>query len=442
MRSNSLSSYLGFTTFGESHGPALGLVIEDIKPNIEFPFEKLRELLSKRKTNSTKYSSKRSESDNFQVISGLLDGKTTGMPICLLFWNNDAISSDYENLKDVFRPGHADFSWFHKFKIYDYRGGGRASGRETISRIAASAIVDKVIKPINISFQTIQIGKLKAKTRTQFFAINLENPFCWADFNNINKLYDYLDSIKLEKDTVGGLIQVKIDNVPLGLGDPVFEKLNANLAKAIFSIGSVKGVTFGDGDKIISMKGSDTNDQMSNNGFVSNHSGGIVGGISNGQPIKINIIVKPVSSHGNFQKTINYNGEEIALQIKGRHDICHIPRILPVIEAMIKLTLSDAISWQKHITEATLDLIDYRDTIDKIDEDLLLQLYKRKMVVKNVFAYKRKNKTQLSDSTREKAIKKRWIEIAQEFDLPEKEIHLLLKIVLTICRNDNSISSL
>lgn len=441
MRSNRFLSIFGITTFGESHGKAIGLVIEDVKPNIDFPYDQLNLLLKQRKPNSNPYSTTRNEKDEYQVISGIFEGKTTGMPICILFWNKDANSADYVRLKDVFRPGHADYSWFSKFKIYDYRGSGRASGRETISRVAASAFVTELIKPIEIRFQTVRIGHLVSES-DEFYQIIPENPFCWANRDKQFELYTYLDRIKSDKDSVGGIIKIKIDNVPIGLGDPVFEKLNASLAKAIMSIGSIKGVSFGDGFEIASLTGSQANDQMNKDGFLSNNAGGITGGISTGQPIIITIAIKPISSHGKLQKTITKNGEEIDITVTGRHDVCHIPRILPVIEAMIKLCLADAIAWQKQITGQELNINDYRESLDKIDEDLLLLLYRRKKVVEQVKTLKIKSNLEFRDEAREQAIAEQWTTLADELGLDKTAVLEILDKVLEVCRIDHTDSSL
>lgn len=442
MRSNKLSSFLGLTSFGESHGPAMGLVIEDIKPNVDFPYNELSILLSQRKPNLNEFSSSRNEKDDYLVISGVFEGKTTGMPICILFWNKDAKPEDYEYLKDVFRPGHADYNWYNKFKIYDYRGGGRASGRETISRIAASAFINEYIKPVTIQFQTLQIGTFLSKSENDYYSISESNPFCWPEQAKPDELYIYLNKVKEQKDTVGGIVKVRIDNVPVGLGDPVFEKLNANLAKAIMSIGTIKGISFGDGFEIASLKGSQVNDQMDERGFLSNHSGGISGGISSGQPIIITIAIKPVSSHGKIQQTINKNGNPTAITVSGRHDVCHIPRLLPVIEAMIKLTLADAIAWQKQISGDKHDLTNYREAIDKLDEDLLLLLYRRKAIVKLVKEFKKDNKIEFRDAEREAEILTKWNELFKELDIDTAQVKELLNIVLEISRDDNPVDTL
>ncbi|MFO7660887.1 MAG: chorismate synthase [Candidatus Cloacimonadaceae bacterium] len=442
MRSNKLASLFGITTFGESHGTALGLVIEDIRPNLDFPFDELNRLLSERKPVSTIYSTSRQETDDYEILSGVLEGKTTGMPICIIFRNKDARSVDYEQLKDVFRPGHADYAWFNKFKIYDYRGGGRASGRETICRVAASALVSEFIKPVTISFQTVQIGEFCASDISKYCHPTAANPFCWSDKRTLSDLYAYLDEIKAEKDTVGGIVNIRIDGVPIGLGDPVFEKLNANLAKAIMSVGSVRGVSFGDGFEICSQKGSEVNDQMSETGFLSNRQGGISGGISTGQPIIINVAVKPISSHGKPQQTIDKAGNPVTIRVSGRHDVCHIPRLIPVLEAMLKLTLADAISWQKQLSGVEINLTDYREMIDKIDSDLLLLLYIRKAVVQQVRELKAKQGIAFRDAQREQELAERFSEIARELDLSEDKAKAMLITILELCRDDNSVPSL
>lgn len=434
MRSNKLQSYLGITTFGESHGLAFGLVIEDIKPNIEFPYDAIRNLIQSRKSSSNQYLSARQEIDDYEVLSGVFNGKTTGMPICIIFRNLDHNSIDYKIFEDVFKPGHADYAWFHKFKIYDYRGSGRASGRETISRIAASAFVDEFINPIKIQFQTIQIGQLIAKETDEFISPGSNNPYCWTDKLSIEAMYSYLESIKKEKDTVGGIVKIRISDVPIGLGDPVFEKLNANLSKALMSIGTVKGVSFGDGFELATKKGSEINDEIDEKGFKTNHAGGINGGISNGQPIIINVVIKPVSSHGKKQSTITLLGNSTMISISGRHDVCHIPKVLPVFEAMIKLTLADAISWQNNISDAKPDLNSYREAIDKLDEDLLLTIYKRKSIVNKVKILKVNKRIPFQDNDRENQIYKKWTEISIALDLDSVESAKILDLVLKLCK--------
>ncbi len=426
MKANSLGKYFGITTFGESHGPIIGVVIEDVKPGIKFPLEEIQRELDKRRPGIGKFTSSRKEEDKLVILSGVFEGKTTGMPICLVVYNKEAHPEDYEHLKDIFRPGHADYTFFKKFKIYDYRGGGRASGRETISRVAASGLVTDLLKDININLYPIQIGKFIIE-RLDF---NFRNELNWFDRNNYNKLIDYLQKTQDKGDSVGGIVEAKIENLPAGLGDPVFEKLDANFAKAILSIGSVKGIEFGDGFELAQLKGSQVNDQMEKTGFLSNHSGGILGGISTGQSLVFRFVVKSTSSINIPQKTISKEGEEVVFKSLGRHDTCIIPRILPVAKAMIKLVLADAISHQKLIKDDNLDLVDYRETIDKIDEDILVALIRRKEISTLVGKYKKEKQIIVEDKEREKELLNNLKKKAKHWKINESYIEGLWKLIL------------
>ncbi|MBT3169602.1 MAG: chorismate synthase [Candidatus Cloacimonetes bacterium] len=397
MKSNSFGKYFGITAFGESHGPAIGVVIEDVRSGIRFPLEEIQKALNERKPGKNKFSSTRQEDDKLQVLSGVFEGKTTGMPICLVIYNNDARSKDYTHLKDIFRPSHADFSYFNKFKIYDYRGSGRASGRETISRVAASGLANDILGNVEISAYPVQIGKFSITKFDENFTNNLH----WKDSTNFTKLTEYLAKIQQSGNSVGGIVEVKIKNLPIGLGDPVFEKLDANLAKAILSIGSVKGIEFGDGFQLAKMTGSEANDQMDKTGFRSNHSGGILGGISNGNEIIFRFVVKPTPSINISQKTVTKSGEETIFKAKGRHDTCIVLRILPVAKAMVKLVLVDAICHQKLISGENFNIVDYREALDKIDEDILIALARRKKISEKVKEFKQKNKIDIEDKNRE-----------------------------------------
>ena len=409
MKSNSFGNYFGFTAFGESHGKAIGVVIEDVKSGIEFPLQAIQRELNNRKPGVGNFSTSRQEEDKIEILSGVLNGITTGMPICLVVYNRDAKTEDYENLKDIFRPGHADFSYFQKFKIYDYRGGGRASGRETISRIAAAGVVNDLLQNIDIKLYPVQIGKFKLGQPDFSF----RNELKWYDRNSYPDLQDYLKKIKKEGNSVGGVVEARISNLSAGLGDPVFEKLDANLAKAIISIGAVKGIEFGDGFKLASETGLTANDQMDEHGFLSNHAGGILGGISSGQELVFRFVVKPTSSIAISQKTVDIHNRETVIQIKGRHDICIIPRLLPVAEAMMKLVLADAIAYRKLIVGERQNLADYREALDKIDEDILIALYRRKQIAKKIGEFKRKNNLKIEDENREKELLKNLLQKAK-----------------------------
>ncbi len=430
MRSNKWNGFIGITTFGESHGPAIGVVLEDIKPGIEFPLEQIQQELDKRKPGIGEFSSPRQEQDKIQVISGVFDGLTTGMPICLLVYNRDAKKSDYEHLKNVFRPGHADLTFFRKFKIYDYRGGGRASGRETISRVAAGAVAAKLIEPAEIKLYPIQIGRLKALKIDHEF----RNDLHWPDSNNFNELMNYLTQLRQKGDSVGGIIECSIDNLPAGLGDPVFEKLDANLAKAIISIGSVKGIEFGDGFSLAAQTGSQVNDNITSQGFLTNHSGGILGGISTGQNLKFRFVVKPVPSIKIKQKTVNSNNENVELTLNGRYDTCIIPRLIPVAKAMITLVLADAYSFQKLVSDESRNLNDLRESIDKLDEDLLILLKRRFKTAEIIGQFKKDHKLPVLDEARENELLRSLKQKAQTLSMDSTFIEDLWKQIIAETR--------
>jgi chorismate synthase len=426
MRSNKWDSFIGITTFGESHGPAIGVVLEDIIPGMEFPLEQIQNELNKRRPGKGKFSSPRKEEDKVQVISGVLDGITTGMPICLLVYNKDVREQDYEMIKDIFRPGHADFCYYKKFKIYDYRGGGRASGRETISRVAAAAIVSDLIKPIEIQLYPVQIGNLEASRKD----LSFQNELKWPDSSNYDQLIDFLDHVKNKGDSVGGIIHCTISKIPSGLGDPVFEKLDANLAKAVLSIGSVKGIEFGDGFELAKSIGSETNDSISPTGFKSNHAGGISGGISTGQNVEFRFVVKPTPSIKVKQTTVNIKNEKVELELNGRFDTCIIPRIIPVAKAMITLVLADAISYQKQINGKEQSLVDYREVIDKLDEDLLILLKRRMKVAELIGKLKAQDQIQIEDLDREKKLLEAIRSKAASLGLSETFINKIWKLFI------------
>ncbi|MEA1972516.1 MAG: chorismate synthase [Candidatus Cloacimonadota bacterium] len=430
MRGNFFDSFVGITAFGESHGKAIGVVIEDVKPNIEFPLKKIQDYLDDRKPGKNKFTSSRQEKDRVQIMSGIFENKTTGMPICLLIWNEDAKSSDYENLKNIFRPGHADYSYFKKFKIYDYRGGGRASGRETIARVAAAGLTDRFLDGIEIDFDTIQIGDFVSKSQDNSF----ENPLFWHDKNNYENLNEYLNSLKKIGDSVGGIIQITVSNPPAGLGDPVFEKLDANLAKALLSIGSIKGIEFGKGFEFGKMIGSHSNDQMDKDGFLSNNSGGILGGISNGDAIQFRVVTKPVPSISIKQKTIDANNNEREIQTLGRHDTCIIPRVIPVIKAMIKLVLADAIQYQNLLESKESNLADLRESIDKIDEDIILSLARRQKIVEKIALHKLQSDLEIIDYSREEKLYASLDKKATALQLDNKLIKRIWKEIISLSK--------
>jgi len=342
MGGNTIGKLFQVTTFGESHGKALGAVVDGCPPGLTLTEEYIQKELDKRRPGKSSGQSPRREKDKVEILSGIFQGYTTGTPIALLIYNVDVDSSAYEKIKDVFRPGHADFTYFIKYGGYrDYRGGGRSSGRETVARVAAGAIAKRILEEygIEVTAYTISLGGIFAKERN-LEVIYKNHLFC-PDMEAYKDMCEKIEKTKREGDSLGGVVEVLARGVPAGLGEPVFDKLNADLAKAIFSIGAVKGMEMGAGFKVASMKGSENNDPISPYGFLKNDAGGTLGGISSGQDIVIRVAVKPIPSIRKTQKTINEKKEEVEISVGGRHDISAIPRIVPVIEAMVRIVLAD-----------------------------------------------------------------------------------------------------
>lgn len=320
---NTFGRYFRITTFGESHGKALGVVIDGCPAGLELSEEDIQPVLDRRRPGKTPLESGRAEKDRVEILSGTFEGKTTGAPVAMLIRNEDMRSEDYEALRDVFRPGHADYTYFMKYGIRDHRGGGRSSGRETVARVAAGAVALKILRAKGIAV-TGRILKIHGKTGP-------------------GEMEREILAAKEAGDSVGGVAEVVAKGCPPGLGDPVFGKLDAAIAGAMMGIGAVKGVEIGDGFDAAGRFGSENNDAMTKDGFTSNHAGGILGGISTGQDIVVRIAVKPTPSIARAQKTRDIHGGEVEISIRGRHDPCIVPRILPVAETMLALVLADAL---------------------------------------------------------------------------------------------------
>ena len=346
---NSFGRIFKITTWGESHGEAVGVVVDGVLPNIDLSEEDINRELERRRPSASGYSTKRKEPDTARILSGVFEGKTTGTPVSILIYNRDVKSSHYEKLKNIFRPGHADFTYFKKFGIRDWRGGGRASARETVGRVAAGAVAKKILNNFNVEIKsyTVQIGKIKAEK------IDLKDiekrEFMFADRDKIEEVLDFAKKVRDAGDSFGGVVECIVKNPPIGLGEPVFDKFDAVLSHAIMSIPATKGIEFGVGFEIAKMLGSQSNDQMNGDGFKSNNSGGILGGITTGEDIIFRVAVKPIPSISLEQTTIDIYGNETKIKIKGRHDICAIPRINPVIEAMTAIVVLDFILINKRL---------------------------------------------------------------------------------------------
>ncbi|MGD0916857.1 MAG: chorismate synthase [Thermodesulfobacteriota bacterium] len=351
MGGNSFGTLFKITTWGESHGEALGVVIDGCPPRIDLSNEDLQKELNRRRPGQAKGSSPRKERDRIEILSGVFEGKTTGTPISLLIRNEDVDSSPYEEWKEVFRPGQADFTYMAKYGIRDYRGGGRASARETVGRVAAGAVARKILRKekIEVIAYTAELGGVRAK-KIDYKEIERNGLRC-PDKDAVITMEKKIEEVKLQGDSLGGIVEILVRGCPPGLGEPVFDKLEADLAKALMNIGAVRGVEVGAGFGVARMLGSQCNDPIGPKGFEKNDAGGILGGISNGAEILLRVAVKPIPSISLEQKTINQATRPVSLRIKGRHDVSAIPRINPVCEAMVALVLVDHLLRQKALTD-------------------------------------------------------------------------------------------
>jgi chorismate synthase len=343
MSGNTYGKLFTITTFGESHGPALGAIVDGCPPGIELCEEDLQLDLDRRKPGTSRHTTQRREPDQVKILSGVFEGKTTGTSIGLLIENTDQRSKNYGNIKDQFRPAHADYTYQHKYGIRDYRGGGRSSARETAMRVAAGAIAKKVLakQGIDIRGYLSQLGPI-AIDQTKFDWSEVgNNPFFSPDADAAAKMEVYMDELRKEGNSVGAKISVVASGVPVGLGEPIFDRLDADLAHSLMSINAVKGVEIGDGFASVSQKGTEHRDEMTQEGFLSNHAGGILGGISSGQDIIAHIALKPTSSMRLPGRSIDKFGNEVEVVTKGRHDPCVGIRATPIAEAMMALTLVD-----------------------------------------------------------------------------------------------------
>lgn len=341
MAGNTIGVLFRVTTFGESHGRALGAVVDGCPPGLTLTEEYIQEELEKRRPGKGKGETPRKERDHVEILSGVFEGLTTGTPIALIIYNEDPQSGAYEKLREVFRPGHGDFTYFMKYGHRDHRGGGRASGRETVARVAAGAVAKRILEEygINVQAYTINLGGITAKERDLAFAE--ENRLFCPDREAYDRMLQKIEETVREGDTLGGIVEILVRNVPAGLGEPVFDKLSSDLAKALCSIGAVKGFEMGAGFKVAWLRGSENNDPISAQGFLKNDAGGTLGGISSGQDLVMRVAVKPIPSHRLPQKTVNLKREEVEIQVGGRHDISAIPRIVPVLTAMTRIVLAD-----------------------------------------------------------------------------------------------------
>ena len=342
MAGNTFGQLFTVTTFGESHGAGLGCIIDGCPPNLALSETDIQADLDRRKPGTSRHVTQRREADQVEIVSGVFEGKTTGTPIMLLIRNTDQRSKDYGNIAEQFRPGHADYTYWHKYGIRDYRGGGRSSARETAARVAAGAVAKKWLREqfgTHITAYVTQVGEKEiAFEGYEFIA---QNPFFAANQSQIADLESYMDSVRKSLDSVGAKLSIEARNVPVGLGEPVFDRLDADIAHAMMGINAVKGVEIGDGFDAVAQRGSVHGDELTPQGFLSNHAGGILGGISTGQDIRVNIAIKPTSSIATPRRSIDIHGNAVEIATHGRHDPCVGLRAAPIAEAMLALVLMD-----------------------------------------------------------------------------------------------------
>jgi chorismate synthase len=345
---NSFGKLFSITTFGESHGPAIGLILDGCPAGLVIDEAFIQSELDRRKPGQSKITTQRKESDKFTILSGVFEGKSQGTPIAIVIDNEDQRSKDYGHLENTFRPSHADYTYEAKYGTRDHRGGGRSSARETAARVAAGAIAKLFLKQqgVDIAAYVSQVGDIKAPSYSELDLTKTEDTIVRCPHpETADKMIALIDSIRLERDTIGGIVTCVISNSPVGLGEPVFDKLHAELGKAMLSINAVKGFEYGSGFDGIKLRGSQHNDEFYNDGgkirTKTNHSGGIQGGISNGEDIYFNVAFKPVATIMQDQQSLDKEGKETTVSGKGRHDPCVVPRAVPIVEAMAALVMAD-----------------------------------------------------------------------------------------------------
>lgn len=350
MAGNSFGTLYKLSSFGESHGTAIGGVIDGCPPGVEINISDIQAELNRRKPGQSAIVTQRKEADEVQLLSGVFEGKTTGTPIGFAIFNTNQKSADYSHIKDSYRPSHADYVYDKKYGNRDYRGGGRSSARETAARVVAGAIAKQFLKPMSIQAYVSQVGEIELNKNYKDMDLSLisSNDVRCPDPEIAAQMEQHIKEIKKQGDTIGGVIDCVIKNVPVGLGEPVFDKLHAQLGKAMLSINAVKGFEYGSGFKGVRMKGSDHNDAYFTDGTTqTNFSGGIQGGISNGMDIYFRVAFKPVATILQPYETIDKSGNKVQTKGKGRHDPCVVPRAVPIVEAMAAMVMADALLFQK-----------------------------------------------------------------------------------------------
>lgn len=350
MAGNSYGRIFRITTFGESHGKVVGVVLDGCPSNIELDEKDVQVELDRRRPGQSELTTPRQENDRVEILSGIFDGKTTGTPICMVVYNENQKSKDYSKIMNLFRPGHADYTYHMKYGIRDYRGGGRSSSRETIGRVCAGAVAKKILSKLNIEIfgYVKQVGNIKAEKVIKDYIE--KNSVRVADPDKFNDMYNLILDTKQKGDSIGALVEMVVSGLPVGIGEPVFDRLNAEIAKGIMSIPAVKGIEFGRGFGVVESFGSENNDEITPYGFLSNNAGGTLGGISSGQDIIFRFAVKPPSSILIPKKTIDLFGNPKDIVTEGRHDPCVAPRVVPIAESMVAIILVDMLMINKRFS--------------------------------------------------------------------------------------------
>lgn len=349
MAGNTFGRTFRVTTWGESHGPAVGAVIDGCPPGLELTSADIQADMDRRRPGKGEGESPRQEPDRVEILSGTFEGRTTGTPISLIIHNKDAHSKSYDNLKNIFRPGHGDLTYLRKYVIRDHRGGGRASARETAARVAAGAVAKKILAGVGLTIHAYTVALGGISTARRNLQESAENRLFCPDNEAAARMEERIAAVRLQGDSLGGIVEILVHGCPAGLGDPVFDKLDATLAHGLMSIGAVKGVEIGAGFEAAALLGSQNNDPITPEGFATNRAGGILAGISSGAPLVIRVAVKPIPSISKEQDTVDLDNRPVKIRVGGRHDISAIPRIIPVCEAMVGLTLADHLLRQKSI---------------------------------------------------------------------------------------------
>lgn len=411
-------------TFGESHGPAVGVVIDGVSPGLELTEDIVRARLEARRPGTSGLVSPRQEPDVPEILSGVFEGRTTGAPICIVVRNSDANPEEYRAFAELFRPGHGDHSWLAKYGIRDWRGGGRQSGRETVGRVAAGAVARQILNQAGITVRAhvVEIAGIKAEKLD--WSLVASSPVRCGDSDASVLMEKAIRDAMQVGESVGGIVEIVAQGVPAGLGEPVFGKLDAELARALMSIGAVKGVEIGEGFGAAGLRGSAMVDQMNAGGYMSNHAGGILAGVSNGMPIVCRIAVKPTPSVRKPLLTVDLSGSEVEFTREGRSDPCICPRIVPVAESMVEIVLADALmpGTPKAATSDSVDPVQELDSmralIDDCDAAIIEQIAERLDVAAYIGELKRQANLAVTDPAREIAVRARWHSLAAESDIP------------------------